>query len=101
MLAPQQDDPASGGWMDAARHDPGFLARHVTVRRPVALLLAVLLVAGCVSWQPGLAGAYAITSLVDQYPDEVRAIVRRFAPELAAVCGERPRGPEDGGRKAG
>jgi len=56
--------------MNTAESDFGFLARHSTLRRSVALLLAAILSAGCVSWQSGTAGPYY--ALIDQHPEKAR-----------------------------
>jgi hypothetical protein len=75
-----------------------FFARHLALRRSVALLLATLL-CGCVSWQPVMAPQGYVTA---RRPDHVRAVfnggstIDLYAPTIAGdqLTGRRYEGNE-------
>jgi hypothetical protein len=66
--------------------DLGFFARHSILRRSVALLLTVILSAGCTTWRPATAGTEA---LIARHPGQVRVWFERgrhvvlYAPTVA------------------
>jgi hypothetical protein len=82
----QQTTKRGEGRMSSPWPDLGFFARHSTVRRSVALLLAAVLSAGCTAWRPTTAGSEA---LMARHPREVRVSLERggrvvlYAPAVA------------------